>query len=480
MGRSTKPRAGALNRGHPLAQRLVGSIPFTEGGGTRVHDDAIGNVGTAFGSPSWVGTPYGAGLQLVDASSQYVDFPFASSGPWRRSRGLTVAVLVRRDRSGVIDSLVSASWHSYYLRFNASDKLEVVDSNEAVVLAGNTSVTNDGKYHLVAFTVADGASVTTNSTVTVYVDGANDGSTTTTRDLSDFGSDPFNFCIGGDRNGGGGTPFTRTNATFAGVWIWTRELPAVQLRQLAVDPFAMYRPLPLLAVNAAAGGADATGTAAASNIPITGTSTTATAGTGATGTLTAQNVPITGTSTTGTAGTSATGTTSASNVPITGTSTTGTAGSGDTGTASASNVPITGTSTTGTAGSSATGTASASNVPITGVAVAASDGTAPPGSGTAAAREVAITGTSTTATTGQGATGTATAQNIPITGVAATASAGAAATTTAQNIPITGRIATGSTNVYNAFAGTMTITATDGTLAVATTGGTLTITAGEV
>jgi hypothetical protein len=216
---------------------------------------------------------------------------------------------------------------------------------------------------------------------------------------------------------------------------------------------------------AGGGGTDATGTATAQAIPVTGATATGTAGSGATGTVTAQAVPVTGATATGSAGT--TGIASAQSVPVTGATATGTGGQADAGSATAHAVTVTGATATGTAGQSATGSATDHAIPVSGAtasattgqgatgsatngAIAVSGGTSTGAAGTtgvATAQAVPVTGGTATGTAGQSATGDATAHAIPITGGTASGSAGtsvdATGTATVHNIPVTGATATG-------------------------------------
>lgn len=72
MGAIFKPTFPRLQRGHPLAQGLIGSWPLYEGSGPTANDVVNGANGTLSGGPTWGGGRTGSALKFVTGSSQSV------------------------------------------------------------------------------------------------------------------------------------------------------------------------------------------------------------------------------------------------------------------------------------------------------------------------------------------------------------------------------------------------------------------------
>lgn len=68
-----KPTLPRVQRGHPLAQGLVGAWEFTEGSGLTAYDSSgFGNHGIVTNGPTWTGGRAGSALSF-NGTTQYVD-----------------------------------------------------------------------------------------------------------------------------------------------------------------------------------------------------------------------------------------------------------------------------------------------------------------------------------------------------------------------------------------------------------------------
>lgn len=232
----TKPQPGIqINLMHPLARGLAACWLINEKAGSKLTDISINkNNGTLTNmdpSTDWVGSLRGSVLDF-DGSNDYVDV--GTDVSITLNRDFTVSAWVKRSiSSGIRNAIISHGKNEWYLRTGtdgATNELEVLDSNIAVILTGNTEL--DTKWHHCAFTISAGGT----ATVTLYLDGFNDGNTTTTN-VFDNGSETC--IIGADHNGV--SPAEFFNGNISDVRIWNRELTPREIYSLFSEPFAMFR-----------------------------------------------------------------------------------------------------------------------------------------------------------------------------------------------------------------------------------------------
>ena len=76
MAQTPKPQNPQINRAHPLARGLVGAWAFTEGGGSTLRDvSGHGLDGALAGTPEWVRTRDGGGMDFDGTGSDVVTIP---------------------------------------------------------------------------------------------------------------------------------------------------------------------------------------------------------------------------------------------------------------------------------------------------------------------------------------------------------------------------------------------------------------------
>lgn len=241
--RAKPPKGALLNRADPLAKGLAGAWLFSEGAGLSVRDSAGSNHGTLTNGPTWGSGPYGK-LLTFDASNDYISIPARTE--LLPTTAVTFAAIVRLNAAVDFRCIAAAmtSYGNYGWNFMVSStgflRWEVDTTGGIVTLNGTTSIV--GSHALVAGTY-DGANTR------VYRDGKQENSSALTGTI-DYGSPPT-FVIG--------VRFPSEalyywNGTQTAAWLWNRALTARDMRDLAADPFRMFRRRQVLAPAAAPAG----------------------------------------------------------------------------------------------------------------------------------------------------------------------------------------------------------------------------------
>lgn len=225
-----KPTAPRHQPGHPLARGLLLDLALGERGGTRLRD--AGPSGRDYtlqfapGSSTYVSTPWGPGLRLASASSQYARGPDVGLPIDNAPRTIVVAFRATTIPGG----------HVPFVRWgqNATNKLcsfghrNVLDfTNYGASTLGSTALVA-GRWYVGAYSF-DG------TTGRLYLDGKLDAtdSTLTIATALDGASDV------------GALPGLSLyyNGDLAAVKVYNRGLPAPQVAALTGDLFAELRPM---------------------------------------------------------------------------------------------------------------------------------------------------------------------------------------------------------------------------------------------
>jgi hypothetical protein len=226
-GYRAKPLKGSiLQRGHPLARGLIGAWLFNEGAGPKVRDGAGRADGTltAFNftaGSGWAPGPFGRCL-LFDGTDDYVTVPHAPNQVGQR---LTVSAWINRVGTGHI--IVKPSGPTWGPPF-AAYALRVAGAN----LEGWIGAFGTGSVSVAAPAVGTWAHVAMaydGATNRLYVNGVQVAATAAV--VTPASTQPLVF---GVHNG------SDLGEYFAG---------RIEIRQLAADPFVMFRrralPIPL-------------------------------------------------------------------------------------------------------------------------------------------------------------------------------------------------------------------------------------------
>lgn len=232
-----KPVSPILQRGHPLARGLVYAWNFAEGGGKNVVEGVAGiNNGTVNGTPSWVGSPWGAALSF-DGSTQYlktnvnsgintsfVPFSLSYTVYWASNPAGIQELVNARDNTGLNPGVFSQLNSAGQLNFGEYDGASFPSVVTSGLTAGNW-------YHVVCTNTGIAGSV---ADMAIYINGAPNYSTAAGGTASLPGSFPWGVA---SDNG--------SLINFAGsvghLFVWNRALSAAEAAQLSFDPFVVFR-----------------------------------------------------------------------------------------------------------------------------------------------------------------------------------------------------------------------------------------------
>jgi hypothetical protein len=170
---------------------LVSLLPLYEeaGSGVIVHDIKGSNSGTFIGSPtlglsSLLSGGEGRSVELIP-SSQYVSIPDSESLDLGDT--FSLEAWIKPNSVTETQGIISKGSGAYYLRINASGKLELVRSQVAAIVASKNSLVKGSSYHVVA--------TKSGSTVKLYINGVDETGTVTN---STFVNNNIELNIGGD------------------------------------------------------------------------------------------------------------------------------------------------------------------------------------------------------------------------------------------------------------------------------------------
>ena len=232
-----KPILGSqLNQGHPPAKGLVGDWLFNEGGGDKVFDlSGSGNTGTLNGDLSWIPGKFGPALDFPGADD-YINC--GNIGNYVTSE-VTVRARVRFDNLTSTQLIVckagaNTQWE-FALEFGRTDKRVTIVWGNNIILVSDTDLNTGVWYDIVI--VRSG--VTGAWGADIYVDGKNDGSTTTA--INPLGG-TGEVLFGAFRVASLGSDF---NGQVDNIQIWNRALSASESARLCQEPFARFAPQPI-------------------------------------------------------------------------------------------------------------------------------------------------------------------------------------------------------------------------------------------
>ena len=246
------PIAARLQSGHPLAQGLVACWLMNEGAGNKILDATGRPFSMTFPSgaaaPTWSAGGLGTALLFDDANSQYVSinsaaitaYPFTMAC-WFSSDDETLnqKLLYIGDKDatnvyailGVDGSLAGDFLHLY---------VRTASSNQGAITTNGYTV---NKTHF-AVGVARSA---TDKTAILDANFAKKGTNTTTVDVGAWDRTAIGYCARSS------SPYYYLSGKIYIAYIWNRALSEAEIRQLYLEPFAIFGVRPGPAVWAISG-----------------------------------------------------------------------------------------------------------------------------------------------------------------------------------------------------------------------------------
>ena len=170
MQRALKPRQPYPQQGHPLNRGLLGAWLCAEGGGSRFHDSARGQVGFYVNGPSWRTSVRGVTPFFVPASSQYVGITFQTASRPYIQGPLTMAIWANSNSPAAAQiffalPLDDTAGAANSVNFAYSGGVLLVQKwGGGTVVSSGISASSDVWYHVVY-------SVDGNNNNKIYVDG---------------------------------------------------------------------------------------------------------------------------------------------------------------------------------------------------------------------------------------------------------------------------------------------------------------------
>ena len=248
FGQDKPPVSSQINRGHPLAQGLVGCWLFNEGAGRRVHDlSGRGNHGTLIDiatpptpDSGWNPGRVGIGLKF-DGVNDYIDCGDNLEWPG----ALSVSSWYKRNYKDTVNADgIIGNWYfiansqlrrGWLLRYYINTDLLVfiieLTNGSSIQERQISYTTNVGEwYHAVAvFNPSD-------RSIKLYVNGILRSSTTVSADYNQIVHDsPYPMRIGYNPVNGGYFP-----GLIDEVCIYNRALSASEVSWLFCEPYAMF------------------------------------------------------------------------------------------------------------------------------------------------------------------------------------------------------------------------------------------------
>lgn len=220
----TKPQAPILNGRSPLTQSLVLCVPFSERGGSTIHDLSKNRrVATAGGSPSWSINDTGLAISWLGSSSQYVSFSNPTS--LQLTGRISLFAWIKTAGAGTSYRAIVSKENAYgmFLKdgvFIAYDWGSSTERNSGVNLA-------DNKLHMVGFVFDNGVS----SACKLYIDGKVVLTTTYTIQSQIKGLSVARQELSGHH-------FT---GFIDNVMLWNRIITPSEIQQLYANPWQIYR-----------------------------------------------------------------------------------------------------------------------------------------------------------------------------------------------------------------------------------------------
>lgn len=233
------------NLGHPLRRGLVFDLPLFERGGTTVRELVNNDIGTLTNGPTWVTTPYGAGVRF-DGTNDYITM---GSNP--KSNSLTnnftvVVIAMPTSASGTTDRKFIANARTTTnngfsfglagpnLRFTT---LGVFDYNTSI------AVKTDRYQQFIA-------SMKSDNSVDFYVDGI--FMQNVTNGTPGTANTDDSLLIGAITNVGGSTIQENFEGDMLQVLIYNRSFTPKDAAQHYANPWCIYKKPPFMQVGKAA------------------------------------------------------------------------------------------------------------------------------------------------------------------------------------------------------------------------------------
>lgn len=234
-----KPPFPRLNHAHPLAQGLVGSWLFYEGGGGTVYDLSGGGNNGALTNmdpgTDWVGGSEGWALDF-DGSDDHV---LIANSTRLQTASVTVsmvfvpatitqasfAVLVRKSLNGP----ATDGWALGYASTSPLPRWLVFTTSGLRNIDGTTTLAAGSRWHVIA-TYSSRTGVTS-----LYVNGKREATASHSGTIV-ADTDPIG--IGGNQAGGTGGKYL---GKIGGVQVWNRSLSEEEIQAVFHDPYAAFR-----------------------------------------------------------------------------------------------------------------------------------------------------------------------------------------------------------------------------------------------
>lgn len=214
-----------------FADGLVGCWLFNEKPDKlgKVYDvSGYGHTGTLVADTIGVPGRFGPALYF-DGTDDYV--AFGSPSVFTLNRNFTLCAWFQQNTTTDDNSLISHGSGEWYFRADSTNKLAFLESQVANLLVGDTLLGTGWNFG--AVTVGSGAT----ATLTLYLNGEPDGTTTTT---ATFNDGIEQVVVGADIQPG---PVYASffNGSIDSVQIFNRALSAAEIQGLYQDPFWGFR-----------------------------------------------------------------------------------------------------------------------------------------------------------------------------------------------------------------------------------------------
>ncbi len=234
------PLGTPLNRSHPLSQGLVGCFPLNEGGGQIALDNTgIGiQNGTLTSGATFTNTAKGSAV-LFDGVNDYISCTNSTTSSYLSSPAAfgSISAWINLNLLGTNKGIVSkgdaavSDRNGYIFRVSSANKilLEICSASASKAQGGATSLVTNIWYHA--------ACTWSNTTITVYLNGVNDGTSANTISAV---SNVYPLKIGAENNNAG-SPVLPFDGYITNVQIWNRCLNQSEIRSLYQNPYQMFK-----------------------------------------------------------------------------------------------------------------------------------------------------------------------------------------------------------------------------------------------
>ncbi len=225
-----KPPLGVqINRGHPLAQGLIGCWLMNEGGGTTVRDLAaiaaslaLNVDGTLVASAAWIPGRDGVAVQTSQATSSFIDVGSTSCTTFMLATQ-SWAAWVLTTTTGASQQIVAVNGNNLRYRINSDQTIGLLANGAAINYSTSAAITSGRWYHLSVTCGPNGTAI--------YINGVNAASDGTAFTIPSFGTAHF----------GEFSSETLTGA-ISQVVAYNRVLSAAEVLGLYTQPYCFLQP----------------------------------------------------------------------------------------------------------------------------------------------------------------------------------------------------------------------------------------------